>query len=202
MAGPTTMRCGVGGKEYPLTADYIAQYGGQSTQCDCGAAIVVPGVSATPGPGAKPVRAWRDGEFVVVERGAKLPRRCFKCGEPVTNPMKQIVLDFSPGKMMPRGVFGMIHNAIADTYGHSIVVRYGRCPAHRTWLNKHIFLATFAVLAAISLFVAIWNPSPEVTIIAAFFLMLAAAGAVIAFRWGSPLSVVQFEKNRAWVKGF
>jgi hypothetical protein len=200
MAASVTMRCGVCGKEYALTSDYMRQYGGQTTKCECGAAIALP--SLAPEQAAEQIRAWRDGPMVVVEKGAKLPRRCFKCGDAVTDPMTQVVLEWTPGKVAPQGIFGLINNAIADTYGQSIIVRYGRCPKHRTHFKKRWVAAAFAALALVCVGAMIWNPSPVVPAVAGIILIVSGVGAGIAMAWKPPLEVRAFQKKRAWVKGF
>jgi hypothetical protein len=166
--------------------------------------MVVPSPSSAASASGK-VGAWQDGGLVVIEKGAKLPRRCFKCNAPVTDSMKQIELQWVPGKVAASGVFGLINNAIADTYGQSVIVRYGRCPAHRTGWTKWRFAgacAAVGVAGAVVFFVGAQANEGAVAIPGAMTMVGGLAIAVWAMTLSPPLKVVKLQKNRAWIKGF
>ena len=88
-----------------LTPEYVAQYGGQQTQCHCGAAIQIPSAidpfqtppSAYPSVTNSPTQVlgyagpatgqmnpgfgvWREGKQLVIIQGAELPDACVLCG--------------------------------------------------------------------------------------------------------------------------
>ena len=48
MSGVTHISCAACGKQFELTPEYLAQYGGQTTTCECGRELPIP--SAAPNP--------------------------------------------------------------------------------------------------------------------------------------------------------
>src|SRR5437763_5388143 len=99
------LACPQCGSLYQLTPEYVAQYGGQTTQCArCGASFTVPaqlaplmadspaGVPVAVLPYAGPAAlsglagVWRDGNLLVASKGTLLPERCAKCNSPADGP--------------------------------------------------------------------------------------------------------------------
>lgn len=89
-----SMTCFGCGQVYEITAEYLANFAGQETACaTCGTAMRVPGTPLVldyRGPGvsadARKARHWRDGNLLVVEKGAELPPRCARCGRDAPPP--------------------------------------------------------------------------------------------------------------------
>jgi hypothetical protein len=216
----TSMQCSACGKVYPLTSEYLAQYAGQTAQCECGGGIVVPSpVVSQPARPNEIVAGWQDGGYVVAQKAMKLPRRCFKCNAVVKTQMTAIVLEWVPGaknelrstvldwvrgSVLPVDVFGFVNNAIASTETESIVIRFGRCPAHRARLNKWWLAGAFALLCLLCLLplVAGWVTDNVSTILLAGGLMFSMLGMVLALKMGPPFRIVHFQNNRAWITGF
>jgi len=94
MPGEQVFPCPHCGMAYQLTPDYLAQYGGQATQCrqcqgifalpmaqpiaaaNAGAAQVLPYMAPM---AAVSYGVWRDGNQIVASKGATLPPACVKC---------------------------------------------------------------------------------------------------------------------------
>jgi hypothetical protein len=215
MSSTTTLRCDACGKEFAPTQEYLSQYAGMTTQCECGAAMVVP----RPAPGGENIGGWKDGKFVVAEKGLKLPRRCLKCGEPVKTQMTAVVLEWLPGaknelgstllgwargSLFPVDIFGFVGSSIAATETQAIVVRFGWCPAHRARLNKWWLAGGFCLLGIASLLpMALrWVDGAAAMIALMCGLIVSMVGMIVALQLGPPIRIVHFENNRAWIAGF
>jgi len=100
--------CSNCGAQYPLTQDYIAQFGGQQTACrQCGQPFVIPRefapISSAQAAGAPVpvlsyrnaaadpggVGVWSEGRVIVASDNATFPARCVKCNAPADGPPYQ-----------------------------------------------------------------------------------------------------------------
>jgi hypothetical protein len=220
MSQGATMRCDRCGKEFPLTAEYLSQHAGQIAQCDCGCEMVVPPAAAhPPARPAESIAGWCDGGYVVAQKGMKLPRRCFKCNAIVKTQMKSIVREWTPGPknelgslfagwlrgiLFPLDLFGFINGAIANAETETIVIRFGRCPAHQNRLNKWWLAGAFAA-AAIGCLIpmiarSVHGNAAWIVVFGGF--MFSIVGMVIALKMGPPFRIVHFDKKFACIDGF
>ena len=220
MSSEASMRCDGCGKSFILTEEYLSRYAGQTTQCDCGCEMVVPSKGTIQARRAfEIIGCWQDGGSVVAQKAMKLPRRCFKCNAIVKTPMTSIVLEWTPGRkhelgstvadwvrgnLLPLDIFGFIGSAIANAETESIVIRFGRCHAHRSRLNKRWLAGAFALLVAGCLIplAAGWVKESVPTILLVGGLMFSMLGTVLALKMSPPFRIVRFEHNRAWIEGF
>jgi hypothetical protein len=226
MSTPLSMRCTACGREYALTAEYQRQYAGQTTACDCGVDIIIP---AEPPPSpvdgrpstAQPeiIGAWQHQGRVVARKGMKLPRRCFKCNVPIKTQMKSMVLEWTPGQndgvvstlggwargnLFPVDLIGFVSDAVAATETEAIVIRFGRCPAHESRLNKWWLAGTFGLVAAAILLPLTlqWAHSGWTVGALVGGLILSMVAMIECLKMGPPFRMVYFASNHAWIEGF
>ena len=159
---------------YPLTAEYLAQYGGQQTLCSqCQKPFAIPLPAPTPVSavaGASPVPVlpymgpaigatpgvWRDGKLVVAAKGATLPLRCIKCNcEVDESPRGKNFRWVQPwyGLLILAGILGIIaYVIIVATTQKSGYLFYNVCRRHRMRRSFFIVGGVCTVPAAIFLF--------------------------------------------------
>lgn len=133
------LACKTCGQEFELTPEYLAEYGGQTTACQCGSELQIPAAQAQP-PAALayaspakasakiPNNAWRDGRFLLMARGVRLPNRCAHCGVPVDRKFRtRTLLQASNAALSLEGL--LLRKFMSD----GVQVRFGYCREHMPW---------------------------------------------------------------------
>jgi hypothetical protein len=225
-----TMRCPNCGKEYGLTPEYLAQFGGQQTQCTCGAAIMVP-TSAPPQmapmppaaypaapaqgviPYATPVQyqqnmlapqgAWRDGNQLVCWKEVALPSHCcVKCDQPAdAPPLNKKFVWHSPWVYVLLLVTGpLIYVLVALCVQQKARAVIPLCRRHRGRRSALIWMGWGLFLGSIGLFAAAINASSGMLAIGGVVAILAAA-ILSVYTAASILTPAKIDGQYAWYRG-
>jgi hypothetical protein len=216
------LRCASCGAAFDLTAEYLAQYGGQTTACTCGAALEIPGGGDSAGAGAAggavrlsyagpsrgstkiPERAWRDGHLLVMSRGTRLPHRCATCATPVPGKFKPRVLLADRGTKGASLTSVLLRRFLSDR----VTARFGYCREHLPWRMSVAGVVTGIAVPALIIPLGIAasivgdkHPTAFVVILA---LMIAAiVWSFIVFLLSPyPISVAGLDYKHVWLEGF
>ncbi|HUR53112.1 MAG TPA: hypothetical protein VMZ71_03200 [Gemmataceae bacterium] len=176
-----TLHCNACGGAVSLTDDYLAQYGGQSTQCpNCGAAFPIPLPAAVDAPGPPPpppvalgyagqpvlqyaspsayavVAVWRDAGGLVMAKGAVGPDRCVKCNAPAEGYLLTRKLSWHPPLLFFLILFPglLIYAIVALCVQKKGQVTVGVCPVHRRARARNALIAWGSALLGAGLFTA------------------------------------------------
>jgi hypothetical protein len=225
-----TVHCPSCNRAFELTAEYLAEYAGLPMDCRCGHAILLPTIdppaidtledastdaTAAAAPVAlsyaapdypKPPVAdgiWRDGPFLVLAKGTRMPARCCVCNAPVERNFVQRTLKWIPPQHRSHvgGVSGLIGSAIADSYSQFIVVQIARCPDHARERGPKLIGLIIIGVSILSILLAIGVGPRDGTIFFVAGFVGIAAGIVI-MSLPPKIRVDEFRSGCAWIKGF
>jgi hypothetical protein len=222
MSDVAQISCTACGKRSDLTPDYLAQYAGQTTTCECGAALPIP---AAPGPAGAvaPVPLWypappladglptgvfRDGDHLVARIGVRLPRRCASCGQPLNHELRPVRIDIDrPDESGIRlgGAVGILDRA---SRSEPMVIRYGYCREHAPWISHHTartaqrvgLLACVLLVFASAAMASDDAPTPGLIVLVTALLVGFTAFALPA--WAARVKGVCVDRGHAWLTGF
>lgn len=175
-----TIHCAACGKAYGLTPAYVAQFGGQVTQCACGAILTIPaalpgavpsyGAYSPPLPGqVGPVLGyatpgayqqasqsggvWREGDQIMMHKLAMLPYACIKCGgEPDPRHLRKKFYWHHPALALLAIPGLLLYAIVAMCVQKSAEVTIPLCPLHRSRRLTFIWTAWGIVLAGVACF--------------------------------------------------
>jgi len=196
MAGEQAFPCPHCGMLYQLTPDYLAQYGGQSTQCgQCKQPFPLPNAQPVMPAQAAPMQVlpylgpmatasygvWRQGNQIVASKGATLPTACVKCN--CTEELKSIRRNYSwhhPAWVLLIFVGVLIYIIVALVLRQSGVVTFSLCHRHRKRRAIALLLMWLGVLVSYgAMFVGCSltqrREDLQVLIVISWFILLVAA---------------------------
>jgi len=206
---------------FDLTPEYVAQYGGQTTACTCGAALEIPGggaAGAGAGGGAVqlsyagpsrgstkiPDRAWRDGQLLVMSRGTRLPHRCATCAAPVPGKFKPRVLLADRGTTGASFTGVLLRRFMSDR----VTARFGYCREHLPWRMSVAGVVTGIAVPAsiiplgISASIA-GDKHPTAFVVVLSLMVVAMVWSFILFLLSPyPISVAGIDYKHVWLAGF
>jgi predicted Zn finger-like uncharacterized protein len=217
-------RCGAG---YMLTADYLAQYGGQTTQCQkCGTPFVLPTALpampqtqwqghgapqngapmavlsyAAPVYGAQPMQAvWSEGPIIVARKGAQLPYCCIKCGQPGEGKMIRKTFYWHEPWIYLTILAGLlVYFIVAMVVREKGELEYALCARHRARRNYGIWGGVTLLLLGIGSFVTA-GVLEEPGFVAIGFLLF-FAGLIWAALAARMLMPTKIDPQFIWLKG-
>jgi len=206
------LTCSACGGQFDLTPEYLAEYGGRTTTCTCGAALAIPpsGTAAIPqlsyvapsrASAKVPANAWRDGSLVVMTRGALLPNRCARCGVPVDRKFRFTTL--YPEHVSFSGTSFLIRRFLGDR----VRVRYGFCREHTPLLESEAARVTLvASWVAIPVFMASANLVEKRSVVLFWALIsltvaALALGMILLFV-GKSIKIHDLDYRHVWLAGF
>lgn len=209
-----TLTCSACNQSFDLTPEYLAQYAGQTTNCQCGHALEIP-VSAAPNQPIQlsypapelatkklPAGIWREGKALIIERGVRLPNRCAICGMPVMGTFRTTRLKF-----IPRSGAAALSKLIAEQLAQTVTIRYGYCREHSPWITpitarifRIVSLLLIMPLIVITMIAAeshskLRYPSLALTICALF------SSIYLLFKT-DPIELGALDNHHAWLVGF
>lgn len=209
---PTSLTCSACGEKFDLTPEYLAEYGGRTTTCTCGAALAIPpdGTASPPllsyvAPSRAsvkvPATAWRDGPLIVMTRGAVLPNRCAHCGVPVDRKFRFTTL------YPERISFSASSFLIRRFLGDRVRVRYGFCRAHTPLLESEAARVTLVASGvAIPAFMAAANMLEKRSVVLFWALIsltiVAMVLAMILLFVGKTIKIHDLDYRHVWLSGF
>jgi hypothetical protein len=202
---------------YDLPADYVSNYGGQSTQCrTCGGPITIPtaappplppgGVAVLPysGPAVhgEGIGVWRDGKTLVTITRAVLPARCVKCNEAVAEPQINRKLRWHNPALallifLPLGI--LIYVVVAICVRKSGYIQLSLCPIHRRRRRNNIIIGWLAAASGVGLIALAIGQQTGIPAIAGSILLVAAA--VWAILACGILSPKRIDNQFMWLRG-
>jgi hypothetical protein len=145
---------------------------------------------------------WRDGNVLVIRRGARLPRRCAVCGEPVEGKMNVVRLRVGAGVFFDAAGLG------ARLAEDSTCVRFGHCRDHAPWMRagpaKVLGIAGCCVGPAAVIF-SMFAFQDDMLVVAVPLAVVGVAGViamVTTMKWESPIRLIALDERHARLTGF
>lgn len=164
MNTPAKITCTACGQEFDLTPEYVAQYGGQTTNCPCGTALTIPsspGAAPAPvleyaGPRRKkkrgPARHWAEGDLLVIEKGAELSPLCVLCGDDAPRPHIACTMRWSQSARDAPTASAELFMSLTDST--KMRVRLGLCARHLARRRRNRLLALLLAVLGVALIIA------------------------------------------------
>jgi hypothetical protein len=161
---PAKITCTACGQEFDLTPEYVAQYGGQTTNCPCGTALTIPsigGAATAPvleysGPRRKkklgPAQHWAEGDLLVVEKGAELSPLCVLCGEDAPPPHIACTMRWSQSARDAPTANAELFMSLTDST--KMRVRLGLCARHLARRRRNGLLGVVCAMLGAAVIVA------------------------------------------------
>ncbi|MCG8407614.1 MAG: Mth family G-protein coupled receptor [Phycisphaerales bacterium] len=143
---------------------------------------------------------WREGNLLVMGKGAQLPTRCVKCNAPSEGrPLKRKMYWHHPGWYLLILVGLLIYVVVALCIRKSVVVHAGLCAKHRA-KRRWVILASWLIgLSFIPLgWVAIEFDQPLFIIVGILNLLV---GPIIFIAAGQVVTPSRIDDHYAWIKG-
>ena len=225
MAQTMNFPCPSCGMPYQLTAEYLAQYGGQVTSCTgCQQTFTLPTSAALGGaPGGPPPvppqvlaysspqiapqqmfgGVWREGKVLVATNGAALPPCCVKCNEPVSETMKRKTYYWHPPFVYVGLLAGLLPYAIlALVLRKKGTIQFGLCPRHKSRRLWNVLGGVGALILAIVLFViAGQTDSSTSAALVPVGILLLLVGIIWAALAARTLSPTKIDDRTLWLRG-
>ena len=225
MAQSINSPCPNCGATYHLTAQYLAQYGGQMTTCtNCQRNYTLPtsaALGAAPaGPPPVPVMSttpvlsysspqmasqnvggvWRERKVLVAANGASLPPCCIKCNEPVDEPMTRKTFYWHPPAVYFGLLMGLLPYAIlALVLRKSGTIHLGLCKKHKSRRLWNILGGVGAsVLSVVVFIIAGQTNTPELIAVGIIMLIGGLVWAIVASRMLTPTRI---DGTTLWLRG-
>ena len=211
------------GMSFELTAEYLAQYGGQMTTCtSCGRTYALPTAAAldaappaAPSAGPVPVLpyssapvgmampmytgVWREGNILVAANGSSLPPCCVKCNAPVTGDMKRKTFYWHHPAIYIAILSPLIYIILALVLRKGGTINVGLCEKHKKSRLFGIWGGTSLALLSIVVFVlAGQNDMPLLVPVGIVLILGGLIWAVLAARMLTPTRI---DERTLWLRG-